>query len=655
VIDWEYLVRFRNALLLLTLFLTAACKSIPAPSKKQVTSADEATNYFQSHQATDPILRKATDEARQRLREMVPDSAKLSGPLDLYVTAFEDLPPTLYSYGTNNCTASLTGLRNPSVICNSKYLQQAEIAIRAFEEAGPLLQREDTLLQFVRSVKVAPQENLDRLRTDQKLAAISDQSSEHIGLHLMLALLFFASHELGHLMDGVDFSAYGDIQAAAHEDAFDEQVRSAVLKMCRQTDDFRQAGFDLQGFDSEGIFWSKKIQNIRENFRQQVIQTDTAITRQFAQEDRADTFATQAILRYLSKVERADPEAAIEQQHLLFETLFVLGIFTWYRDLATFMDATCGHQFSSAALNLCMMQDRHRYIEASAVFGDVHRFVLLRALLNMRAIIEQRRATFEPPGGPTAPPPTLDAIKRMGKREALREVGRIGDIQRYEFLDIIMDTPIKFAFTGCATGWYMEVDKERGTPQLLVLEFDTLEDALQRLTGSRNSTVSKSRLSPLHPPQGRSQPLAPSQKPEVWEPHGAFFDQILRLQSGPVVTQVIRDPLFKFHGEPGIAEFGEEKLPYTLTFACDYDSHEEDDSITKKRQCVSDLLHDFVRHLESRGLLVKVVADKSEVGWTRVLLAARDRTALRFNFLFESERNPSDSMGYSQIRILKLR
>ena len=55
------------------------------------------------------------------------------------------------------------------------------------------------------------------------------------------------------------------------------------------------------------------------------------------------------------------------------------------------------------------------------------------------------------------------------------------DLQKYYTLAILMDTPVKIAHVGAATGWIKEIDKERGTPQLLVMSFEPIDMVVQRL------------------------------------------------------------------------------------------------------------------------------------------------------------------------------
>jgi len=64
---------------------------------------------------------------------------------------------------------------------------------------------------------------------------------------------------------------------------------------------------------------------------------------------------------------------------------------------------------------------------------------------------------------------------------AVQERWRSGDLQRFWLLRILVDTPVKFAYTACFTGWFVELDKQRGRPQIFVMTFEPIEAAIGRL------------------------------------------------------------------------------------------------------------------------------------------------------------------------------
>lgn len=461
--------------LLPTCRLALAALSLAASPSILGQTQPSIEQYLAAHESRDPIVVRAVSIVRAALPGILqPAWTNLRG-VQLFVTDFEDLPLRFYPYRTGSCQATHSPGGVPLILCNEAYLLEAEIPIRAFEDAGQLLLREDALVDFVRRARTDASLMRSRMRLDKRLAARSDQSPAHIALHLAMATLFFASHEIGHLQAGDDFSSY----TAPAAPSADANVREAVLRTCRHVDEFNRYGFGLRGLQPL-VEVGEDARNIEAGYRKDFADAYQATVKRFGQEEAADKVAARAILSHLRAVGNVDPEQAIEQQHLLMETLFVLGIFRWYSDLSAFAGDTCGRFGNSSELAGCMMQDRQRYVAAGKTFGEVHRFILLRTVLAMNAVVRERTAyhTGEPAERSIWPDrKTLEA----GGLTGLHERWRSGDLQRFWLLRILMDTAVKFSYTACFTGWFLELDKRRGRPQPFVMNFEPLEMALERL------------------------------------------------------------------------------------------------------------------------------------------------------------------------------
>jgi len=431
--------------------------------------------YLASHRSADPMVVSAVNAVQNVLPSLVgKDSAAAQG-VRLFVTDFAALPTRLYNYRTDSCLAAHSPAGTPLIICSEAFLLESEIPIRAFESGKNLLSRESELLQFIRTAKNTPSIELQRLRSDKKLAAKSDQSAEHIGLHLRFALLFFASHELGHLASNTDFSHYKESERSTSPDA----VRSAVLRTCRQADQFNRYGFGLPGLESS-INTGEEPRKVEEKYRREVSETYDAMSMRFKAEEDADRFANDTMLKYLNSVGPPNSESALLEQHIAMETLFVMGIYRWYSSLIGFTDSNCGPLNDSRELAICMMQDRERYVAASRVFGDVHPFIFLRTIQAMNTIARQRMHYYD---GTEAERSIWPDRKKLetGGLTAVHEAWRSGDLQRLALLRILMDTPVKFSYTACMTGWFLELDKRRGTPQLFMMFFEPIETAEDRM------------------------------------------------------------------------------------------------------------------------------------------------------------------------------
>jgi hypothetical protein len=124
-----------------------------------------------------------------------------------------------------------------------------------------------------------------------------------------------------------------------------------------------------------------------------------------------------------------------------------------------------------------MLKNRQTYVDASQVFGEVHRFVLLRSLLAIGSLLRG----ILPPEDLQSIWPAKDIIYSGNEDAISREAERSGDLQRHTLLRILMDTPVKFAYTACATGWFLELDKKRGRPQIFMMLFEPLELAIRRM------------------------------------------------------------------------------------------------------------------------------------------------------------------------------
>jgi hypothetical protein len=105
----------------------------------------------------------------------------------------------------------------------------------------------------------------------------------------------------------------------------------------------------------------------------------------------------------------------------------------------------------------------------------VHRFTLLRAILAINGWLHARGVTSAPLNKPVRriepvidrPPLGNDVARECSQREVL--------------LRIHVDTAVKVANLGAATGWMTEIDAARGTPQLFMMMFESIAQSVARL------------------------------------------------------------------------------------------------------------------------------------------------------------------------------
>ncbi len=118
-----------------------------------------------------------------------------------------------------------------------------------------------------------------------------------------------------------------------------------------------------------------------------------------------------------------------------------------------------------------MMEGRERYIHSASLFGERHRFTLLRAALALETIIRARTNWFD-----RAP----DQRSIWDDEPWLAQ-----SLQRYFLLCACMDTAVKLATIGCSTRWMLDADARRGTPQLFVMQFFGIDHAVARVKQMR--------------------------------------------------------------------------------------------------------------------------------------------------------------------------
>jgi len=87
------------------------------------------------------------------------------------------------------------------------------------------------------------------------------------------------------------------------------------------------------------------------------------------------------------------------------------------------------------------------------------------AIVEFRSVIDAVRCALEVQGG-------------MVER---REMWRALLLQHWASINILMDTPVKIANMTCFTGWFLEMDRSRGTPQLFEMTFEALGRVQGRL------------------------------------------------------------------------------------------------------------------------------------------------------------------------------
>jgi hypothetical protein len=388
-------------------------------------------------------------------------------------------------YFTDNCLALRAEM---TIVVNERFLLELEGAVRAFAQAdslvgSPYLKSDAKMFGLVRSIRSDSRRFTDRLRRlTARLGDVPDGEAD-IRRELVMVALFFLGHEVGHLLAGHDvgeFGAFIDPNAP-----LDDRVDDAVVKLCRHVDEFNQAHFGLGGFERVGNPRSS-IRRVAKKFRADNERRHERAESFFANEASADEWANRIVIEHFEAIPASDHLERGRTLYLLSCGLFVAALYSWYRDLDAFVaKLEPGAMSDAQSLSLTMVKDRLQYVYAASLFGEYHRFTLLRAALALEVILRAATTWFQQPVGERS------VHSAHGERPSLTEQrARLAwwtseSLQRYFLLCISMDTAVKIANVGCATGWIRGMDTKRGTPQLFMMTFEPIDAAVRRLSQLR--------------------------------------------------------------------------------------------------------------------------------------------------------------------------
>jgi hypothetical protein len=429
----------------------------------------------------DPIVRSTLESAWGLVAES--EAAASLDELHLCVLNPAVATPELKAsrYFTESCQA----LSDEKVIVvNEEFLLELETAIRSFEQSDsllgcPFLKSDAQMFGLIQRIRSGPGRYRDRLRR-QTQRETADAAAEPTLRHaLTLVTLFFLGHELGHFVGGHpagQFATFVD-----PDSPLEEQIEGAVVKLCRHVDEFAPTQFGLPGFERVADP-SSDVRQVAGKYR---AQDERRYERQeafFANEADADNWANRTVIAHLEAIAKRDEVEAERALYILSKGLFVSALYTWYRDLEVF-----GRKLDFEAINdsriigLALVRGREQYIHASSLFGELHRFTLLRAALALEVIMRARTTWFELPRDARSIWCAHGAEAVAADPAIRREWWLAESLQRYFLLCISMDMAVKIANVGCMTGWLKDADTRRDSPQLLFMEFESIDQAVKRL------------------------------------------------------------------------------------------------------------------------------------------------------------------------------
>lgn len=442
-----------------------------------------------AYRSTDEIVTGALEEAAGAVSAF--DAARSLDEVNLCL-----LNPAVASrellaspYFTRGCQALLA---ERLIIVNEQFLLEIETAIRSFAQAetllgAPFLRNDAQMFGLVRRIEADPARYLARLRRQGQRSTADADAERQLRQELAMVVLFFIGHELGHLLHGHpsgQFATFVDPGAP-----LERRVEDAVVKLCRHVDEFAPTQFGLPGFEQAADAGSdvRRAAGALRARDEKRYQLQEAF---FANEAEADEWANQVVIAHLSALAKDDPAGSERALYLFACGVFVAALYTWYQDLDRFARKLGIEQIADTReLGFAMMEGRERYIHAASLFGERHRFTLLRAALALESILRARTPWFERAPGSRSiwceRPAAEAAAAEAAAAEPRSGFWLCESLQRYFLLCACMDTAVKLASVGCSTGWILEIDRKRRTPQLLVMQYMGIDDALDRVRQMR--------------------------------------------------------------------------------------------------------------------------------------------------------------------------
>lgn len=382
-------------------------------------------------------------------------------------------------YFTGNCQA----LRSEAlIVVNEAFLLELEAAVRSLAQSETLLSslylRSDLdLFTLVRRVSRNPERQVERLRRHAQRAGT--EAEETIRKELAMVVLFFLGHELGHLASGHEAGSFG---AFIDPDApLQNRIEDAVINLCRHVDEFIEMKFGLDGFGKLADQTSEP-RSLEVKFREPNAQRFAQQEAFFQNEAIADEWAARIVVDHLVMIETHDAVADDYHLYLMVRGVFAAALFSWYRDLDVFarklgIPAIADlHEFG-----FMMFRDREQYVYAASLFGEYHRFTMLRAALAIEAVLRARTHWFEQPGDQREIGNWIHDVAAL-KNDADRQSWWLSEsLRRYYLLCIMMDTAVKLSHMGCSSAWARNADVKRGFKQLFMMNYETIEEAVARL------------------------------------------------------------------------------------------------------------------------------------------------------------------------------
>ena len=282
------------------------------------------------------------------------------------------------------------------IVVNERFLRGVEAAVRSFGQADTLLgapfKDDAQMFGLARRIDADPARYLARLRRQGQ--AREDQTFERdLRRELALVVLFFLGHELGHFIGGHPTSEYATFLDPRAP--LERRIEDAVVKLCRHVDEFVPTQFQLPGFEQTADAGSdvRRVEAALRGRDHRRYQDSDAF---FVRETQADEWANAVVVAHLASLAASD---AVDAERALYPLGprrvrgRPLRLVSGSRPLRA-QDRVSGRSGKRASWALVMMRGRETYVHAASLFGERHRFTLLRAALALEAVLRERTPWF---------------------------------------------------------------------------------------------------------------------------------------------------------------------------------------------------------------------------------------------------------------------
>jgi len=442
-------------------------------------SASGLAAELSSLEASDSVLQEVATRVKRAIKDLGVD--KDVPGLQIYFVDFAKAPlgPNRPIYYTDSCLSVLPSI----VVVNAQFMFETEAAIRAFglfdELANtPYLRNDACMFGLVKRVTEGGKLWLEMLRKFEE----GKQSAERFATDaLMMTILFFCAHEVGHLKDGVNIARYTSFLDPTKP--LEARLANAAMKLRRHASEFGKYGFDLPGWQA-AVDPGEKVFASAQRLGATIAAEDKINAEWFEKEKSADDAAVQLIIRYLSS-------QSGKYRGLLVRGLFAVSLYAWYKDLLAFcIRLNVPRHGPKPALSFELMRNPQAYIAAASLFGDVHRSTIFRSAVGIQAILGG--AEHEDAVG--AKSNTSDSLRaramllwqKLFKTEKSASESddaqwKYQSAQRHVLLAIHMDTVVKFAYVGASMPFIREAEDKHGAPKVLIINFEGIDESLARL------------------------------------------------------------------------------------------------------------------------------------------------------------------------------